>query len=381
MIKWIVSIIAVVSACTPFTGSRDPSSWKDSYLANPLVFDLAMNSNSFGGKSQWYPSLSTCHTQGLAVTDDSIFVSCVLYDPTAKSERSYKAEAFLVEGPLEPILKQDAKKSVWKLTKLTTMSPHAESDRISQGVFGSDPPPGAKRFTYSLGHPSGLFFDKASHRIWLATSVYGPHSLSRLYHLDTKSDRLQEIGPLVPDHIGATVLILGRFLIGFNWGSEGVLVFDTHTGAQKLLPNGQEGKVEYQDCAALEGHTFLCGGYQKIPGGLVKKSTGRLHLLKVVGKDLNSLKLQLEREIPIVLTPEAQPTVDLGLREFTYEPGIGDQERAKNFYGNYQSATVLTNNGLATSPDGKYLYFLPEDLPHSPLIRYEWIHSALKPSR
>ena len=61
----------------------------------------------------------------------------------------------------------------------------------------------------------------------------------------------------------------------------------------------------------------------------------------------------------------------LGKRGYRYVEGTGDIEKfAMNQYGDYQSYLPLSNEGVALSPDKKYIYFMPDDIPGSKLVRY-----------
>ena len=169
-----------------------------------------------------------------------------------------------------------------------------------------------------LGHPSGLVYDGQG--VWVANAVYAPHTQTQIRRYDPVTlIPNTNIEIVVDDHIGTLALsgLQGEVLVGFNWNSERAYRWR----AEKLQgkPTRLSGAT-YQDCTAINGNV-LCGYVQ----------FGSAHI-DVLDRDL---RVSTTRGLP------NSPYTRHG----------------------------LTREGLTSSTDGRYLYFLPDDLPGAYLIR------------
>ncbi len=307
-------------------------------LSDPEVFDLRIDPDLFRGKFPWDPQIQRCHTQGLQVTRSEILISCCLYDSRKKSERIKKNEGFLLKAPSREILSPSSSPKVpWTIRKITDHLPETP---------------------YPLGHPSGLAWDDQRGGIWLANSVYGTDSFARIHFLKPPYSHPSRSITL-PDHIGAVVPVK-NFLIGLTWGSNGFQVLNLESGRSRLIPNRLRESVDYQGCQELGSDEILCSGNlpERVKKG--RRLRGRIHRIAVEGNDLENVVFHLKEVIE----------KNLGIREVSYEEGIGDLEQAVNSYGGYETALTLTNEGMSLGPDRKFVYFLPEDIPGGRLIRY-----------
>jgi hypothetical protein len=327
-----------------------------------------MPGDLFLGQLKSSPELRTCHAQGLEIRGNRLFVSCCLYDPHKREERALHNEGFLLSTDLS-FLGGNSTPS-WKIQKVTALTPLEEGPRITKGLFGREKFKEGER-VFPLGHPSGIIQDLASGDLWFAISVYGPHSFSRFVRIPARTLSAERTTLTIPNHAGALLLYLGRYLISPTWGSLEFLIRDTLSEKQRLVINRLAERIDYQDCAAWSGTLFLCGGNRIAKEGHWKKRIGRVHILEVQGEEIDTLSIQLKGRLFLAGSDQRSLTDDLGTREFSPQEGKGTLEKSENHYGDHTSPLTLANEGLAISADNKFLYFLPEDLPEATLIRFE----------
>ena len=161
-------------------------------------------------------------------------------------------------------------------------------------------------------------------------------------------------------------------LLGIDWEAR-VYLAELATGRSKWLESGFD--VEYQDCDVWSERTIACGGYQK---GQLKENgaeweaeTGHLDLLMLEGESFETWRVVKVGGIAARgIDGSASPTLELGRQQWRYEEGRGDIDAHTNRYGDTSTPLTLTNNGMAVSPDRKYVYFLPADLPQARLVRF-----------
>lgn len=157
-----------------------------------------------------------CHTQGMKMAGDALFVSCV--DRAGRAAWLYRF--------------------AWPEVGAAP----AQSVELSEGA----------RY-----HPSGL--DSDGQCLWVAVAEYRPRSSSRVLCL--APDTLQpQFRFEVSDHIGALAAMEER-LVGFNWDSRKIYLWAT-SGRELDRGNSPFGTA-YQDCKALDAKTMVCAGIKR----------------------------------------------------------------------------------------------------------------------
>jgi hypothetical protein len=334
---WLLSATLLCMACS---GNVEPEPVLDNnalMLAGPETFDIGMDPNLFAADVlEQYPDVKACHTQGLELVGDQIYLSCTLFGTTADRDRYSKA--FLLKAKLSEVLANSGSVT-WTKREITETA----------NVGGANLP---------LGHPSGIIHDTARGGIWSANAVYKALSHTRmiLYDENTLAPLAGAAPITVEDHIGTIGLIPDGRLIGMNWDSINLYYVDPHdksTAADDSMTKITNTlTTAYQDCYSWDGAHILCGGLLREADGV---RYGRLHLLKVDALDMQGV--QLIREVPEKL---ADGTTRVRL-------GAVDQDNA---YGDYHITKVLGHEGMAISADKKYAYFFPGDVPGGKLVRY-----------
>jgi Family of unknown function (DUF6454) len=335
--SWLVSASVLCVACG---GNIKPDPVLDNnalMLAEPEVFDIGMDPNLFAADVlQQYPDIKACHTQGLELAGDQIFLSCTLFGSNADRDRY--AKSFLLKAKLSEVLSHNGSVT-WTQRDITETT-------VIDGA------------TLALGHPSGLIHDTARGGIWSAIAVYKALSYTRmiLYDVDTLAPMADTAPVTIEDHIGTIGLIPDGRLVGMNWDSINLYYVDPHE--KSTAADDSSTKVTntlttaYQDCDTWDDSHILCAGLLKEADGI---KYGRLHLLKV--DELDTQGVQMIREVPEKL---ADGTTRVRL-------GAADQD---NTYGTYHLNKTLGNEGMAISADKKYAYFFPADVPGGKLVRY-----------
>ncbi len=354
-------------------------------LSRPVSFDLRIPPQIFKGQLPSDPELAECHTQGMEIVNENVIISCSLYNSRQKIRRSYAAESLLLKAPLKDITNTAQKHHIaWSMKKITETVPAAEQKRITDSMIRNIPSTLGTFMNWFLplddiehvmGHPSGLAYDQKAGGLWVANAVYGWDSYTHLLLLDP--DTLEPIPkhqPLaVHDHLGFVATTAGPFLWSFNWGKEPrMIIIDPSTGKTRWRPRPVPNNIAYQDCDNLDEHTILCAGGMKLPNSWYPQRDGVLHMLSVSGNELDYLKVYHTETL--VWRPKFAEKVSskFGSRSFVSVETIGDIEMDEsNYYGDYTTPLPLTNAGMAVGPNKKYIYFLPDDLPHARLIRFE----------
>jgi hypothetical protein len=148
---WLVSATVLCVACG---GNIRPEPVLDNttlMLAEPEVFDLGMDPNLFAADVlEQYPDVKACHTQGLELVGEQIYLSCTLFGSTTDRDRYSKS--FLLKAKLSEVLAHSGSVS-WAKRNITEIA-----------EVGGAPLP--------LGHPSGIIHDAARGGIWSANAVY-----------------------------------------------------------------------------------------------------------------------------------------------------------------------------------------------------------------
>jgi hypothetical protein len=340
---WIFSAI-LLSGCSSaasdneargsFAAALDETDgWR---LENPETFSLNMDPNFFAADvlAQW-PDVTSCHTQGVELVGDEIFLSCTLFG--SKADRHVNAKAFLLKANLSDVL--DGRTPNWQKREITETTTDAVGN------------------TLVLGHPSGIIYDKERGGIWSANAVYLAKSYTRmvLYSPDTLAPVAGTEPITIQDHIGTIGLLPDGRLLGMNWDSIELYYVDPQTMASSdddtMVKVTNALKTAYQDCDTWNNAYIMCGGVLKESDG---QQYGRLHLLKI--NELDERGPVVKREIPWVNA--GGESIRLG------------QVGVDNAYGDFHINKVLTNEGMAVSADKEFIYFFPGDVPNDKLVRY-----------
>lgn len=334
---WLLPAVMLCVSCDETVEPAPPLDNNSLMLTEPEVFDLGMDPELFAADVlQQYPDVKACHTQGIALVGDQLFLSCTLFGSTA--DRDKYSKAFLLKAKLSDVLAQSGPVA-WTKRDITE----------SAEVDGA---------TLPLGHPSGILYDAKRGGIWSANAVYKALSHARMILYDTNTlAPLAGAAPItVTDHIGTIGLVPDGRLIGMNWDSINLYYVDPHD--MSTAPDDTLTKITntlptaYQDCDTWDDAHILCAGLLKETDNL---RYGRLHLLKVDALDTQGV--QLVREVPEKLA-DGSTNVRLG---------VADHDNA---YGTYHINKVLGHEGMAVSDDKKYAYFFPGDVPGGKLVRY-----------
>lgn len=203
-----------------------------------LLWGLFLSADSGEGsgkkpESEAVPSLvitlpgdEACHTQGIAVTDDHLFVSCV---------------------------KKKQKKAMLYQYGLPRGFPSNSS------VF--DPPEITDLTRDSMYHPSGLDYDGKC--LWVAVAHYRQFmASSTVTCLDPKNMSVLESWE-VADHIGA-VAAMGSEIVAMNWDARHIYRY-SKTGAF-IGKDRSPSQNAYQDCKGASKNSVICSGKVKIGG-------------------------------------------------------------------------------------------------------------------
>lgn len=334
---WLISASVLCVACG---GNLRPEPLLDNntlMLAEPEVFDIGMDPNLFAvDVLEQYPDVTACHTQGLELVGDQIYLSCTLFGATTDRDRYSKA--FLLKAKLSEVLANNGSVS-WTKRNITGFAE----------VSGA---------TLPLGHPSGIIHDTARGGIWSANAVYKALSYTRMVLYDESTlEPLAGAAPItIEDHIGTIGLVPDGRLIGMNWDSINLYYVDpkdkSTAADDSMMKITNTLTTAYQDCDTWDGAHILCAGLLRETDGI---RYGRLHLLKVDALDAQGV--QLIREVPEKLA-DGSTRVRLG---------AADQDNA---YGTYHINKVLGHEGMAISADKKHVYFFPGDVPGGKLVRY-----------
>jgi hypothetical protein len=340
-IPWLLAIAALCAGCSDAEHEMAPGLNNDTLmLTEPKAFTIGMDPNLFEADVlAQYPDIKSCHTQGIEIVGDQIFLSCTLFG--SSTDRDVYAKSFLLKANLSEVLSNGGSVT-WTKQDITETT-------VIDGI------------TLALGHPSGIVYDAARGGIWSAIAVYKAltHTRMMLYSPDTLAPMPGTTAVTIEDHIGTIGLLPDGRLIGMNWDSIDLYYVDPHdksTEADDTINKVTNTlTTAYQDCDTWDSTHVMCAGVLKETDGI---KYGRLHLLAVDARGTQGV--QLAREVPVKL-PDGTTSVRLG---------ASDQDNA---YGTYHVNKALGNEGFAISADRKYAYFFPGDVPGGELVRYRLV--------
>jgi len=157
------------------------------------------------------PGAEKCHTQGLTIIEEDLFVSCVEKEARkAWLYRYHLPEGFPEEG--------------------TDISPPQKLDITQDGKY----------------HPSGLDHDEEC--LWVAVAHYRPViAKSKVMCISPQTMKVKSSFE-VDDHIG-TLACLDTMLMLLNWDAKNIYLFKKD--GRQVGKHDSPGKAAYQDC---KGH-------------------------------------------------------------------------------------------------------------------------------
>ena len=161
-----------------------------------------------------------CHTQGITVAGDRLYVSCV--DRARRRGLIYRFR--VPEG-------------------------FPTGTEALAGPMVKDVTAGA------MYHPSGLDHDDQC--VWVAVAHYrAARAKAKVMCLDPETLEERSSFP-VDDHIG-TLAVMGETIVGWNWDAKKIYRFTKDGRPLGIDPSSAE--VSYQDCKGVSDNEVLCSG-------------------------------------------------------------------------------------------------------------------------
>ena len=178
----------------------------------------------------------TFHTEGLAYSNDHIFLTAVeILEPTVKYPTP-------VDG-----YDRTAGKGIGHLFVMDPQGNLQKDIVLGEG---------------EMYHPGGIDFDGKN--VWVPVAQYRPNSSAIIYRIDAKTLTVHKQFE-VKDHFGGIVLDKSTGnLVGNTWGSRRFVVWNQHGKQLDAWPN-QSYFVDYQDCQYVPRGKMLCGGVTNLP--------------------------------------------------------------------------------------------------------------------
>ncbi|ABK02346.1 hypothetical protein Arth_0949 [Arthrobacter sp. FB24] len=223
----------IAAQAAPEPGDSDRHA-ADTALADSFkAVDRSTNWEMTGKLKLGFP---TFHPQGIAYTEDHIFLSSVeIVEPTVK----YPAPR---DG-----YDRTAGKGVGHLFVMDKAGNLQKDIILGEG---------------DMYHPGGLDFDGKN--IWVSVAQYRPNSSSIIYSVDAATLEPQKQFE-VPDHFGGIVMDRRTgHLIGNTWGSRRFAEWNLN-GKQLSTWQNPNHFIDYQDCQYVANSQALCAGVANLP--------------------------------------------------------------------------------------------------------------------
>jgi hypothetical protein len=178
----------------------------------------------------------TFHTEGIAFTDDHIFLSSVeILEPTVKFSSP--------QGGYD----RTAGKGVGHLFVMDKAGNLQKDIVLGEG---------------DAYHPGGIDFD--GENVWVPVAEYRPNSSSIVYSVDAKTLDVQKQFE-VKDHFGGIVMDKQTgHMVGNTWGSRRFAEWNLK-GMELDTWQNPDHFIDYQDCQYAANSKMLCAGVASLP--------------------------------------------------------------------------------------------------------------------
>lgn len=211
----------------------------------------------------------TFHTEGIAMTDDRIFLSSVeIIEPTKKYPTP--------QGKYD----RTPGKGIGHLFVMDRQGKLIKDIRLGEG---------------DMYHPGGIDFDGRD--VWVPVAEYRPNSASLMYSVDAKTLAVTKRFAM-NDHFGGVAVDRKRNVIEANtWGSRRFAEFSMK-GVERSTTRNESHFIDYQDCQYVADRKQLCGGVTNLPqtpsagGAAATYELGGLALLDERGSVLHDVPFQ-----------------------------------------------------------------------------------------
>lgn len=417
----IAAVLAISTACGPHDEIRrlvDPgaanqpasSDPTDYLLVEPEVFDLGIPEDFFqrdGRALARFPEISECHTQGFALAGDDIVISCILFNPAAGDVQTTTGKSFMLRARFCDVVGCDgappASSPSWAIHDITEPVPGDHNPRITRQRLKEQTLTEAESaIVHVMNHPSGITHDAALGGVWVANSVYDDETYTNIMLLDPKrfgvaADRAGAVlrEQAIAKGVSAVTVLDDRYLFSSNWAGKSLGVFARDGSIEPaIIPNpflGTKDHIFIEDCARWVPPYVICGGEYKFKAHLdtpdislaagapttpetLRVRQGRLQILRVDTSSLPGFRVELVGFMQARFTADAPVTTLLGTRSYQVDSAGREIPRSVNQYGAHRTPRSLPMEGIAIDPERRYMYFLPDDLPHARLIRMRLAH-------
>ncbi|MHC6594252.1 DUF6454 family protein [Arthrobacter sp. C152] len=233
------------NGAAPGTGAHATT---DTALAD--AFTAVDRNTAWKQTSKLKLNFPTYHTEGIAYSEDHIFLSAVqIIEPTTKFPTPQDG------------FDRTPGKGIGHLFVMDKAGNLQKDITLGEG---------------DMYHPGGIDFDGTS--VWVPVAQYRPNSSAIIYRIDAATLDVHKQFE-VPDHFGGIVMDkqTGR-LVGNTWGSRRFAEWDLK-GKQLATWENPNYFIDYQDCQYVPGSRMLCGGITNLPQTPAARGTGATYEL------------------------------------------------------------------------------------------------------
>ena len=268
------------------------------------AFDSVTRTTAWQQTSKLKLNFPTYHTEGIAYSQDHIFLSAVqILEPTVKYPTPQDG------------YDRTPGKGIGHLFVMDKAGNLQKDIILGEG---------------DMYHPGGIDFDGTN--VWVPVAQYRPDSSAIIYKVDAQTLDVHKQFE-VKDHFGGIVLDKQTgHLVGNTWGSRRFAEWDLQ-GKQLSTWENPNYFIDYQDCQYVPNARMLCGGVTNLPQTPAAGGTAATYELG--GMAMIDLKShQVTREVPFQQWSTAghaatrnpfKMTADGGHLTMTVAPDNGDE--------------------------------------------------------
>ena len=268
------------------------------------AFDSVTRTTAWQQTSKLKLNFPTYHTEGIAYSQDHIFLSAVqILEPTVKYPTPQDG------------YDRTPGKGIGHLFVMDKAGNLQKDIILGEG---------------DMYHPGGIDFDGTN--VWVPVAQYRPDSSAIIYKVDAQTLDVHKQFE-VKDHFGGIVLDKQTgHLVGNTWGSRRFAEWDLQ-GKQLSTWENPNYFIDYQDCQYVPNARMLCGGVTNLPQTPAAGGTAATYELG--GMAIIDLKShQVTREVPFQQWSTAghaatrnpfKMTADGGHLTMTVAPDNGDE--------------------------------------------------------